>query len=492
MSRIQNKNIVIVGAGPVGLTQAIILKKLGFTSIKILEKRKEYTRSQILSIDPTYFYTLYPKRLRKEIEKKVCYRTFISQDSTAMCNLNRYNFDHYTINQNNIVIKIKDFETALKSFVKKDISYISKLEIDPKKNVVNGNKYDILIGADGVNSQVRKEIFKEEFKDIVPGKYFTATFSFCCDTYFVNTADKVNFEFRRNQPRIRVFRSKDGTYTIAMALQEEEYNKIKKGELPIKFLKYIFKVHGFKGHPKKTMLSYNAFPLEIGHVETVYKKMNGAKYFLVGDSSYSTHYFTGSGLNTGIFNSFMVARDIIKPNCKFNYQTYFKDRAIERKQFIQTVLLPTKEKALESCNIKPWIQEYYSREESCYLDYINNDIDIASDERYETNRTYISEFELLTTVPFFKNRVIEMFRSELSEVIKYFKTKGIPFNLVKFRNTKINFPKIVKKIHFRGDKITYSTVKPLITKDNKLEVLYLLGDPFSRILEKEHFKEFKN
>jgi 2-polyprenyl-6-methoxyphenol hydroxylase-like FAD-dependent oxidoreductase len=488
----KNKKVVIVGGGPVGLTQAIILKQLGFSSIKILEKRKEYTRSQIISIDPTYFNTLYPKNLIKEIEKKVCYRTFISQDSTAMCNLSKYNFDPYTINKNNIIIKIKDFENILKSFVKKDIFYISNLEIDTKKNIVNGNKYDFLIGADGVNSQVRKEIFKEEFKDIVSRTYYTATFSFCCDTYFVDIEDKVNLEFQRNQPRIRVFRSKDGTYTIAMALQEEEYNKIKKGDLPIKFLKYLFKVHGFKGHPKKTMLSYNAFPLEIGHVETVYKKMNGAKYFLVGDSSYSTHYFTGSGLNTGIFNSFMVARDIIKPSCKFNYQTYFKDRALERKQFIQTVLLPSKEKALETCNIKPWIQEYYSREEACYLDYVNDDIDIASDERYETNRTYISEFELLITIPFFKNRVIEMLKSELSEINRYFKTKGIPFNLVKFKNTRINFPKIVKKIHFRGDKITYSIVKSLITKNNKLEILYLLGFPFSHLLEKEHFKEFKN
>lgn len=455
--------IVIIGAGPVGLMQAIILKQLGFNNITILEKRKEYTRKQILNIAAIYWYTLFPEKIRKKLEKKICYRNFITSDSIALCNTYKYNFSSFNdmfIGYNNPTMKIQDLERVLKETMKKSIFYISDLEINTKTKTVNNIPYDILIGADGSNSSVRKIIFKKKPRRLFK-EYYSATFTFCCDKmteyreFF--QVDSTIHTFSTLQPRIRVFRTRSGLYTIAIALEKNEYKKIKGGELPFDFLEYLFKVFRFKGNPKDTLIEYNVFPIEIFEAETVYKKINGGEYYLVGDSAYSTHFFSGSGLNFGLVNAFLIARDLyFKKN---EYQKIFDLFKGQRIFDLQISLLPSLKKLKTNCNQNNRLSllPYFNQKEECYLNYF--------EENVNTNFITVDIEEYIIEIPFFYNKYKEYIQNLVKEQKRKFKIKGIPLSLKRFENVKMDKKKFRKEIISPLHKIIFDIIKnehPLI------------------------------
>lgn len=480
--------IVIIGAGPVGLLQAITLKQLGFKNITILEKRKEYIRQQIIGVNPNLYYTLIPSKIRNKLEKKICYRTRIAADGLGICNTNKYNIiNNFFIQHLTPTMKIMDLEKELKNNIKSHIKYIKSLNIDINKKEANGIKYDVLIGADGAHSQVRDEVFKEKPIQLFKG-YYTATFSFCCD--IMNEKIDINNDitklssFSLVQPRIRVFRSREGYYTIAIALQKEEYNNYKKGKLPYDYLKYLFKVFRFKGDPKKTMISHNVFPLDINEAKTIYKEINKAKYYLVGDASYSTHYFSGTGLNFGFESAFMIARDLyLKKN---DYQKYFDNTKNIRSFNIQTALLPKKDKLMKKCDVDRsksilagnniWD---FNDIESCYLRYEEEDIDFG-----ENVLDFILFEEYLMDVPYYFKEYEKMLMDLVKTQTNNFKKNGIPLKLKRFEKFNIDFDKINKEMP-KQIKIDYNILKN--KKIDKLVLISILGYMGLRKLAIQYF-----
>jgi len=484
--------IVIIGAGPVGLLQAIILKQLGFKNITILEKRKEYIRKQIVGVDPIFYYTLIPSKIRNKLDKKICYRRRIAADGLGICNTNKYYlFNDVFIEYLSPTMKIMDLEKELKNNIKSHIKYIKDLNIDINKKEANGIKYDVLIGADGAHSQVRKEVFKEKPIQLFKG-YYTATFSFCCD--IMNKKIDINNNlnnlriFHSYQPRIRVFRSREGYYTIAIALQKEEYNNYKKGKLPYDYLKYLFKVFRFKGDPKKTMISHNVFPLDINEVKTVYKEINKGKYYLVGDASYSTHYFTGTGLNTGFESAFMIARDLyLKKN---EYQRYFINNKGQRYNTIYYTLLPKKNKLMKNCNVQKNKFEFmengildFNDIETCYLKHYEQDLPKVDFEKDIVDYKHFQEY--LIEVPYYYKEYEKMLMDLVKTQTKNFKKNGIPLKLKRFENFNIDFNKINKTMR-KHIRISYNIFKN--KKIDKYVLISVLDFGFYMRLINQYFK----
>ena len=164
----KNKRILIVGAGPTGLTLALELKRLGFTSVRVIEKLKKLTtRGKALAIIPKTLAYLSMSGATKLILK----------DAQIVRNVHLYRngtmkplylsgihdtYDHMT------TFEQEDIERCMISrlaFYGGSVDRGVELTfIDPNKKIATLNKgkekeeyaYDLLVGADGVGSTVRQ------------------------------------------------------------------------------------------------------------------------------------------------------------------------------------------------------------------------------------------------------------------------------------------------------------------------------------------------
>ncbi len=207
---------LIVGGGPVGLFMAIkLIEQFGKKAeIKLYEKRRTYSRTQIILFQPYLLKNILPIALSKMISERVCHGTRVAYDDYGFCFKNSM-----VKGQNLITITINDLETILFKYldtpaVKRNAGSFELV----RKEFIVGTKgdnnasskdlkwADIVIGADSKKSLVREKLLKAEF---IEHPHFTSyglamTFEDNSNPkYFIKFDDKLSKAIRRielNEP----------------------------------------------------------------------------------------------------------------------------------------------------------------------------------------------------------------------------------------------------------------------------------------------------
>ena len=317
--------IYIIGAGPVGLWTAYnILLNDTTANITLYEKRKEYTRSNNLNINVN--------ELIHNIKK---YNHEFSEKLTN---------DIKTLMGDHSHIRTNELEHFLKNIIKEftNVKFTTDDITDPKALTA-----DIIIGADGANSIVRRKIFcddmsvKENLQKTIMVRFKIAE-NRKNDGYLASV-------YRMIQSRVihNVIYSKPDNNNITQAtmiiipshdiqkiidesppeptnLYENPWNLYRKStpEKVIELVKNTIKTHGLDlDSLNELKIKYVALN---NYAATNFTKCDGAKWFLVGDAASGVPFFRS--LNKGLKEGLVLANNLkkFKDGTILNFEDYNK------------------------------------------------------------------------------------------------------------------------------------------------------------------------
>jgi len=313
------KNIVIFGAGPVGLMTAILIKQSQPNlNVTIFEKRFENIREQILVIDKN-FYDIIPKVVKNRIwgkNRKGCYVHAPNKDLLSRCYIKKDTLPLASVSINILQDELARFAMnyKIKTIKPNKNQKITYLSVDSKNieyKFDNQSKllipYDFLIGADGSNSYIRESVLKANYA-ISESNYKGYAGAFILHfkegsgpkTY----SGKILPETPKNatiQNRVRWFLTQYNTAYIGLSLTEEEYKSIN-SNLSENIKKIIDIYIDFFGYNPDdlNMISMNIFEIYLQKSDKNINLINDKIVCIVGDASFNVNFFSGSGLNLGI------------------------------------------------------------------------------------------------------------------------------------------------------------------------------------------------
>jgi 2-polyprenyl-6-methoxyphenol hydroxylase-like FAD-dependent oxidoreductase len=334
--------IAVVGGGPVGLVFAHQVSEKQKANVVVFEKRK-YSRKQILLISKSSYNAL-PKLAQETLFKEHghpgCFQFAPPKDRMSRCytdpesgkrlpflSVRTMTLEAHLMRAIHKEKNIKLVRNAVDSVVKKFTKgyYIT----------AGGKKYgpfDIVVGCDGANSYVRREVLKADFK---PNpyvktnkrvKFYGAVFNF--DTRGLDTKGvfksptpehvaKVNAGKAQNEWR---FFHGRGNYYMGLPVTAEEASEINQKRIPKLLQSKIDKVCKTVTPVGKTCnMSHLSHAAAFEITPMVASKFsNGSGVYLIGDAAMTTHYFTGSGFNIGVDMAVELAKKVPLSSKKFN------------------------------------------------------------------------------------------------------------------------------------------------------------------------------
>jgi 2-polyprenyl-6-methoxyphenol hydroxylase-like FAD-dependent oxidoreductase len=333
-----NRNILISGAGIAGTTLAFWLKKFGFnpTIIEIAPKLREGG----YAID--FMGAGYDVAERMDIVTKL---KKVDIDFSKLSFVDKNNKEKGTMNYQ----KIKKFLngrafTLLRSDLAKVIynslgkdtevifgDTINNIEQDDEKVVVtlrSGTKrdFDLVIGADGLHSNVRKLVFGTQFE-----KYY----GYYTSSYTINNFSVGNDRFSMyNVPykQVAVYSNKESqttTFFIFTSPEKLPYSGVEKQK---QILKSEFEHSGWKC-PELLSEMDSATDFYFDSISQIMmEKWSKGRVSLVGDAGYCPSLLSGKGSTLAMVGAYILAGELKEANG--NYQEAFKQYGILFKPFM--------------------------------------------------------------------------------------------------------------------------------------------------------------
>jgi 2-polyprenyl-6-methoxyphenol hydroxylase-like FAD-dependent oxidoreductase len=303
--------IAIVGAGPVGMVLANLLHEAGHRNITIFEKRKKYTRQQIVFFNEIVRSTCLPKVVvEKTIKKGGCYDTAISAVAQPLC------FTKPETAFDGMSVQLATFEKIMYEYLQ------NKNGIKWVHDVYNDTGFKRIIGADGPNSMIRNEFFgKNVLVRYKTGKRdwygFLTFFKLPMSIAKQWIADPTKLDlyqlpiFRNGQDRSRIFIQSDGKLVLNLLITKKELgdrDKIRKWALQMNGVSW--------DEIKKYKNDETLFPINFYYSKEFVKRKNGKYYYLVGDSAFNINFFSGMGVNNGIWSALYLF--LLKSSSDYN------------------------------------------------------------------------------------------------------------------------------------------------------------------------------
>ncbi len=328
-------DVIIIGAGPIGLMTGIMLKKkIPSLKIHIVEMRAKFIRKQILIVDDN-FYNIIPLPAKRMIwgqNKKGCFIFEPRKDRFMRCYRSKAKVLSYAS------VSIDILQTALYNYAKKTGITIHRpsrnkmeyIRFNPQKNMVYFKKpseknsttikYKYLIGADGKNSEVREKVLRTPYVN-QRKNYDAQTGVFLLKIKNIRTYKKPSkiHHARIPQDRVRFFVTQQNDGYIGIGLSNKEFDTIvnknirSKSDLPLRLRRVIDQYLTLYGYDPKDVIitGGSVFEIDLYKAKNVAKKIGNGYHFIVGDAAFNIHFFSGSGLNLGISTAQSLVKNLI-------------------------------------------------------------------------------------------------------------------------------------------------------------------------------------
>lgn len=331
MSNISYTDVLVVGAGPIGLSLAIQLKSQGFTRFRIIDKTDEPGEELITSISRAIGVHARTLEVLEDVgvtpsllergkiahtasnyyNSKLTYRV----DYPSGCDNSHVKYDwNFMVTQGNTIdvlhthlskklehkvewntslVEFKDTESGVSALVKNDIT--------GETETINA-KY--LVGCDGCHSRVRKGLGID-----FPGKVYPVKWVVCdLDIEWDIPHDDITFLGIKNAYAIALPLAGGGKgrfrVTMGMPLTEEEKTSYYEHAQPIRGGRFGKEecVNFFKSlYPSATVKSTPAEPQQWFQVHCrMATSLTKGHCFLVGDAAHVHSPVLGQGMNMGI------------------------------------------------------------------------------------------------------------------------------------------------------------------------------------------------
>jgi flavin-dependent dehydrogenase len=304
-----NKNdIIIIGSGPTGLLSATLsLKLTPKRKIYLVENRPDATRTIMMWIDHEFL-----KYIDSSILDKI-------NKQDAMCISNKITpipcentLDKYISNINEetrVQLNLLEIEWR-KWLITQGIEFIV---IDKNKPLTKEDFKDIkcenILMADGVSSTTSRNFFQIKHKLLIS---YAIVITFTCNLKENNYTQSDYNNLLLNQNSVVTYFSKPiidnkSNGYIGLQVSYETYEKLKKykGHELINNLKkekegIIYSNIEYKLYENIEPEYTGIFPINIQTATHFYTKIDNKNFFILGDAAYSTHFFSGLGMNRGM------------------------------------------------------------------------------------------------------------------------------------------------------------------------------------------------
>lgn len=354
--------VAVIGGGPVGLVFAgQIHKKTNKAQVVIFEKRK-YARKQILLISKSSYKSLpeaAQRTLFKEHGHPGCFQLAPPKDRMARCYTDPKSgkllpfLSVRTMTLENHLMRALKPQKQIK-FVRNAVDSVVKKFTGGYYVHAGGKKYgpfDLVVGCDGANSYVRRELLNSDFKpnpfvrQSAKVKFYGAVFNF--DTKGMNNkgvfksptkahVDKVMAGKAQNEWR---FFHGRGNYYMGLPVTASEAEEINEGRIPKLLQSKIDKVC-----KTVTPVGKKCNMGDVTHIaafevspKVSSKFSNGKNVYIIGDAAMTTHYFTGTGFNIGVDMAVALANQIENPPSVKKYKMLMNGFAKKTAQRVNSV-----------------------------------------------------------------------------------------------------------------------------------------------------------
>ena len=308
--------ILIVGAGIVGLTFANFLEKHKQFSYNIIEKQTDFSHLG---------FTIGIWDIGRQILSKIDLASEFDRHAKKMKNFSLHTHHNYKLKFYTFADFYKNYESAyshinrstLHDILKKNVSQritfnttVSSIKKKRGKSIVefsNGTKkeYDLIVGADGINSDIRERYIEKHAKKYTGNRVWYAWLS------NVQLEDGEIQEIVGDHHIINVFDDPKQTCAVFTAPQTpKEYDNPKTRKLRLS--------HEFEHFPKYLRSAIHSvnekeiMPLDVAtvHVDKWFKD----NIVLIGDAAHAMEPFAGIGASMGMEDAYVLADELCNKN----------------------------------------------------------------------------------------------------------------------------------------------------------------------------------
>jgi 2-polyprenyl-6-methoxyphenol hydroxylase-like FAD-dependent oxidoreductase len=330
---------LIVGAGPVGLYLAIRLKGAlpdGW-HVFVVDKRATYTRQQLLLLWRSTIELL-PREVVEDVlgpyGTGCWYESVPPSYPIGLCFLKP---------TGGAVVRVSALEEALLRYAQAVgvtvVMPISSLRLDAATSTaeIDGAmlRWDVLVGADGARSMVRENVLGAAMAPFLPGEKLFGVVAIARTTrrdlggVFRDFKDLRDYMLSPSSPSLdashqgrsllrplepvtdlapgeHFFRSRDGGYYITFAVDERQHKDVlrdPRSPFVMRKVERICAAAYAKCRSDPDAYAVTSFPLTAGMAS----EFSAGNAFIVGDAAITTHFLTGSGLNSGIKGASFLA-----------------------------------------------------------------------------------------------------------------------------------------------------------------------------------------
>ncbi len=331
----QNQRILISGAGVAGLTLAFWLRKYGFTPTLIERNpmlRKGGYKIDIrgVAIEVVKEMGLYDKILNEHTEIRGA--TFIDHEGKEITEMHGDLYglrvgEDVEIMRGDLCQILASSVEGIETIYDDEILHIGEpCDVTCKKSKTRS--FDLVIGADGLHSRVRKLTFGEEKDFIKPLGLYISIFSI---PNFLEL-DRWEMEYQEAKRFLNVFsiKGEEAAKAAFVFLSKEEMGKISNPQelLQEEFSHAGWKVGEILSHMKNAPDFYFDVVAQI-HMP----KWSQGRIALLGDAAYSASPMSGQGTSLALVGAYVLAKELYL--AQGDYKTAFEKYEKNLRSFVK-------------------------------------------------------------------------------------------------------------------------------------------------------------